>query len=184
MCACSFVQIRVQCKHIYKKWCLAQSRSESIQIPSRTQEFKHPIFFDPGEILPKDYSIMPVKWPFIQSVPKLHRLWCSQTHGGSPVTSAAPLQGAHTRLLPPAGDDGFHGGGSEGRLGKYLHLEIIDTWRLGQEDSACKRKHRVGIFFFKCDEQSFCDWLRKYNLKVFASTVHFFSGRSNSNSSL
>lgn len=76
------------------------SRSQSLQIPSRTREVKHPILFDPGEILPKDYSIMPVKWPFIQAVPELHRLWCSQTHGGSPVTGAAPLQGAHTWLLP------------------------------------------------------------------------------------
>lgn len=50
------------------------SRSQSLQIPSRTREVKHPILFDPGEILPKDYSIMPVKWPFIQAVPELHRL--------------------------------------------------------------------------------------------------------------
>lgn len=110
-------KIRIQCKHIYKKSCLAQSRAEAIQIPSRTHEVKHPILFDPGEILPKDYSIMPVKWPFIQAVPELHKLWCSQTHGGSPVTGAAPLQGAHTRLLLPAGD--------------AVLVSIMGAWRAG-----------------------------------------------------
>lgn len=96
-CGC-IKKIQIHCKHIYIERCLAQSRSEPIQIPSRTREVKHLISFDPVEILPKDNSIMPVKWPFIQAVPKLHRLSCSQTSSGSPVTGAAPLQGAHTPL--------------------------------------------------------------------------------------
>lgn len=163
MCTCYFfVKIRVQCKHLYKKRCSDQSRSESIQIPSRTREVKHPILFDPGEILPKDYSIMPVKWPFIQAVPKLHRLWCSQTHGGSPVTAAAPLQGAHTWLLLPAGDGSFHHGGSDGAgwVNSY-------TWKLlisGDWDKKTihfKENTGSGFFFKNCHKQSLCNWQNK-----------------------
>lgn len=73
----------------------------------------------------------------------------------------------------------FHHGGSEGQ---HLHLEIIDKWRLGQKDNIFKRKRVVfeRILMnkaFMTDRIRIVDSLakrdRKYNLKVFPSTLHF-----------
>lgn len=75
------------------------------ELSSRTREVKHPILSDPGEILPK------INPKCLWNGPSSNRLCWNNTDCSVPKhavalqwPSAAPLQGAHTALVLPAGE--------------------------------------------------------------------------------